>query len=64
MPGMTSLTRPPVLYAGAASMRPRLNAGDDILFAELKMFVRSASMRPRLNAGDDLNRGFPPHQIG
>ena len=53
MPGMTTLSTCPIEFAAPASMRPRLNAGDDNYYADRYVTMHLASMRPRLNAGDD-----------
>ena len=53
MPGMTGDTGRRAPSASRASMRPRLNAGDDAWSAHLHPPAKQASMRPRLNAGDD-----------
>ena len=55
MPGMTGLLGD-VRQQGRvlASMRPRLNAGDDRAAHENDTAECTASMRPRLNAGDDI----------
>ena len=52
MPGMT-LVAPLLLPGCRASMRPRLNAGDDEQAEARIAEAQRASMRPRLNAGDD-----------
>ena len=54
MPGMTRVTFTGPCASRTASMRPRLNAGDDQHKARMAGCILSASMRPRLNAGDDL----------
>ena len=53
MPGMTKESAKRFINDAAASMRPRLNAGDDHMRCALRTRDCVASMRPRLNAGDD-----------
>ena len=53
MPGMTTHWMPYSETPCTASMRPRLNAGDDDAARAATTQTALASMRPRLNAGDD-----------
>ena len=53
MPGMTTTSEVMRYALGIASMRPRLNAGDDRVAVAVVVEDAAASMRPRLNAGDD-----------
>ena len=62
MPGMTSTAAYSVGTASVASMRPRLNAGDDDPAVNSLALNLRASMRPRLNAGDDTMSGHR-HEI-
>ena len=55
MPGMTIAIESERAIAEAASMRPRLNAGDDVGGQWARLPMHMASMRPRLNAGDDMS---------
>ena len=64
MPGMTNDKQIGGEHYRSASMRPRLNAGDDAGEGlGLGSLITVASMRPRLNAGDDWRRSTSPPRI-
>jgi len=54
MPGITGVAALLPRARDTASMRPRLNAGDNERYATKAERYATASMRPRLNAGDNL----------